>query len=55
MLLQAELADALAQTQFLEHVHGSMLQHARPQPALHVLAAGALNDDRLDAFEVQHV
>ena len=44
---------AMAYSEFVHQVDGALLQHAGAQPGAHVLAAGALDDHRLDALQVQ--
>ena len=48
-------AHALARAARFEEIHGALLQHARAHAALDVVAAADLDDDRLDALQVQEM
>ena len=52
---QALAAQAVADAHLLEQVHGALLENAGSDPALDVLAAARLEDDRVDSAEVQEV
>ena len=47
--------DAAGEAGLPEHVHGALLEHARPHPLLDVLAAAVLEHDGLDALEAEQV
>ena len=48
-------AHALSRAALLEDVHRALLQHARAHAVLDVVPAPCLDDDRLDALEVQEM
>src|SRR5207245_699458 len=46
---------ALADPRLAQEIGGALLEHARPYALLDVLAAAVLEDDGVDALEVQQV
>ena len=39
----------------MQQIDGALLEHARPHPIDHVLAAAVLDDDRIDAVQMQQL
>ena len=52
---EALALQALAHPHLDEQVDRALLEHAGADPSLHVLAVAVLEDDRLDALEVEEV
>jgi hypothetical protein len=52
---QTDLTHPLADLGLVQQVDRSLLEHAGADPALHVLPAAALQDDRLDALQMQQL
>jgi hypothetical protein len=52
---QAFAAHAIADPCFVEQIHGALFENAGADPLLHVFAALRLDDDRVDALDLEQM
>ena len=55
VMLETFADETLAHARAFEELHGTMFEHAGAHAMLDVVAASCLDDDRLDALEMQQM